>query len=174
MDLGAYAQIADIQKIAEANGINVPRLRGYRLMANEQEVNIEDWERKAVQEVYRRGCCSIPRFTPDSCIYEYSSETDRIGRKFIDKDGEFRWSLLHGKRRKNMKFAVKKMRRAVHSQADAWNRYAGQPDVLYIHARIGGKNWHAYGGEKLRRQPWFIEKVDDWFDETYCDIYARI
>ena len=23
-------------------------------------------------------------------------------------------------------------------------------------------------------KPWFIEKVDDYFDSTYCDIYVRI
>jgi len=31
MDLGAYVQIEDLDKIAKENGIVVPRLRGYRL-----------------------------------------------------------------------------------------------------------------------------------------------
>ena len=36
MDLGAYAQIDDLDKIARKNGIEVPRLRGYRLMKDEE------------------------------------------------------------------------------------------------------------------------------------------
>ena len=42
MDLGAYAQIKDIEKIAKENGIVVPRLRGYRLMKNEEQINYLD------------------------------------------------------------------------------------------------------------------------------------
>ena len=48
------------------------------------------------------------------------------------------------------------------------------PNVLYIHARIGGRNWETYGGKDLEKQPWFLEKVNDHFDGTYCDIYAKI
>ena len=36
MDLGAYAQIDDLSEIARRNGIEVPRLRGYRLMKDER------------------------------------------------------------------------------------------------------------------------------------------
>ena len=43
-----------------------------------------------------------------------------------------------------------------------------------IHARIGGPNWEYYGGPLLKLEPWFLERVDDGFDNTYCDIYARI
>ena len=39
MDLFAYAQIGDLEKIAKANGIEVPRLRGYRLMSDETPVS---------------------------------------------------------------------------------------------------------------------------------------
>lgn len=45
-----------------------------------------------------------------------------------------------------------------------------------IHARIGGtsdtSNWVSYGGpDNIATQPWFLEKVDDNWDPTYCDIY---
>ena len=102
MDLGAYLQIESLDVIAKANGIEVPRLRGYRLMSTEKP-------------------CSD------------TSEQYRI-----------------------------------------FNKYVGRDDVLYIHARIGGANWAFYGGGELEKQPWFIEKVDDEYDNTYCDIYARI
>ena len=59
-------------------------------------------------------------------------------------------------------------------QYTVFNRYAGKQGVLYIHARIGGYNWCPYGGKDLAKQDWFIEKVDDAIDSTYCDIYARV
>ena len=42
MDLGAYAQIEDLENIAKDNGIEVPRLRGYRLMKEESKVDYSD------------------------------------------------------------------------------------------------------------------------------------
>lgn len=177
MDLYAYAQIGNLEAIAAANGIDVPRLRGYRLMSEQEPLTTHEMleiERDLVTEVYRRGCCSIPRFDPDSCMSEYSSETRQIEKHYITTDGEFRWELLHGKPRRRMKLAVRKMKKAVRAENEAWNRYAGREDVLYIHTRIGGRNWTEYNGDELRKQPWFLEKVDDAFDETYCSIYARI
>lgn len=69
---------------------------------------------------------------------------------------------------------LKRQKKKVLDQFNTWNKYAGRDNVLYIHARIGGNNWNFYGGFELARQPWFIEKVDDSFDNTYCDIYAKI
>ena len=40
MDLGAYSQIDDLNEIAKENNIEVPRLRGYRLMKNEEYITI--------------------------------------------------------------------------------------------------------------------------------------
>jgi hypothetical protein len=58
-------------------------------------------------------------------------------------------------------------------QWELWNKYAGKDDILYIHARIGSENWSYYGKEVVGK-PWFLEKVDDAYDSTYCDIYAKI
>ena len=38
MDLGAYAQIEDLEKVMEDNGIDIPRLRGLRLMKDETPI----------------------------------------------------------------------------------------------------------------------------------------
>ena len=57
---------------------------------------------------------------------------------------------------------------------DTFNKYAGRKDVLYVHARIGGNNWVFFGGQKVAEHPAFIERVDDWFDSTYCDIYLKV
>lgn len=194
MDLYAYMQIEDLASIAQANGIEVPRLRGYRLMSMESSYSREKIEKIAhTREMYlcERGCYSIPRFRPDSNMTEFSLRTERVKKKYCvqkihteerDDGGEysweetvaFRWDLIHGKNRKEMKFAIKKGRRDVVKQLTVFNKYVGREDVLYIHARIGNGNWLSYGGAEIEKQPWFLEKVDDYFDGTYCDIYALI
>lgn len=194
MDIGAYIQIEDLSKVAKANNIEVPRLRGYRLMVNESPLScneIAESLRSHELGLCERACCSEPRFRPDSNCSEYSSATDRLRKKYCvyetrtgtnHEGGEysykevvgFRWHLIHGKNRKAIKFAIKKGRKAIVKQLQTFNKYAGREDVLYIHARIGGLNWNDHGGPDLERQPWFLEKVDDYFDDTYCDIYAKI
>ena len=42
MDLGAYEQISDLQAVADANGISIHRLRGYRLMVEQEPYSEED------------------------------------------------------------------------------------------------------------------------------------
>lgn len=177
MDLYAYTNIGKLEHLAKLNNIDVPRLRGYRLMSEEEPLTsaeIDDLVAEMVCEVYHRGCCSIPRFCPDSNMSEFSSKTDRISAKYLDVDGKLRWNLIHGKSRKRMKFAVKKIKRAAYKQYNTFSKYAGRNDVLYIHARIGGDNWYDYKGYLLEKEPWFLERVDDCYDETYCDIYAKL
>lgn len=122
MDLLAYTQISDLEEIAKKNNIEVPRLRGYRLMKNESIISETDLEQYLIL---------LP------------NNHTKTKNKLLD-------------------------------QFSVWNKYAGQEGILYIHARIGGNNWKAYGGPELAKQPWFLEKVDDTFDSTYCDIYAKI
>ena len=182
MDFGAYVQIGHLSEIMEANGIKVPRLRGLRLMRYEPFITEEDIQTIVQYEngwIYTKMCCSEPRFHPESNCSEFSPSTDRLRKKYLIKDDEdnvigFRWDLIHGKNKKRLKFALKQAEKRARKQFGVFNKYAGREDVLYIHARIGGGNWVYYGGPELAKQPWFIEKVDDCFDSTYCDIYARI
>lgn len=103
-------------------------------------------------------------------------------RKVIDKDGKeyterishVRWDRIHGKKRKKVKYIIKKKAKRIQAAMEAFNRYAGREDVLYVHARIGGGNWEYYGGPEVAKHPAFLEKVDDWFDRTYCDIYLKV
>lgn len=194
MDLGAYMAINDLCGIAEANGIRVPRLRGYRLMVNEYPVSEADLNGILFgyeMQIYEDACCSVPPLHPNSDTSEFSPRTDRIKKKYLYQremtdtrpDGTeysykntygFHWERLHGKARKRLKLAIKQGEKRVRKQFETFNKYVGRDDVLYIHARIGGPNWFSYDGKDLEKQPWFIEKVDDYFDCTYCDIYARI
>lgn len=184
MDLGAYTQIGDIdiQKIVEDKGISVPRLRGYRLMSEEEPVTeneIADIISNDASWIYEKFVCSSPvRFRPQSHGIEFSATTDRLREKYLIKDDGrvvgIRWNLIHGRNRKELKFALKKSRKRIMDQYSTFNKYAGHSNVLYIHARIGGNNWNYYGGHDIEKQSWFIEKVDDSSDVTYCDIYADI
>ena len=186
MDLAAYMQIDDLGKIAKDNNIEVPRLRGYRLMKDEKPVSTEEMNEtmKACEvRVCEDLCCADPFWKRDAVCHEYSSRTDYLRKHYlissVDEKGYtdyigIRWDRNHGWKRKVLKFEIKKKKRRIQKQCDMWNKYVGKENVLYIHSRIGGGNWNYYGGNELAKQPWFLDKVDDYFDETYCDIYALI
>lgn len=186
MDLYAYTQIEDLDQIAKDNGIEVPRLRGYRLMKDEKPISkeeiiaaLKDCEVDAVDSL----CCAEPFWNPYSWCFVSSPRTrqkkDYYLTKVKNKRGyehyvAVRWDRIHGKKRKILKLKIKQKRRRVLEQYNMWNKYVGREDVLYIHARIGGANWDYFHGNELKKQPWFLDKVDDSFDRTYCDIYAKI
>ena len=180
MDLYAYAQIDELEEIMKANNIEVPRLRGLRLMSKETpEYNyvpnnlefdvLKDWVasdfgRDKVFQVY------------SSWARELTERLSHVSK--IDDDGDevrkINWNMLGRKDKKYLKLEIKHRIKEYRKQFETFNKYCGRDDVLYIHARIGGGNWSYYDGPELSKQPWFIEKVDDAFDSTYCDIYAKI
>ena len=45
MDIGAYARIDDLSNILASAGVDIPRLRGLRLMATEEKISEEDKEK---------------------------------------------------------------------------------------------------------------------------------
>ena len=85
-----------------------------------------------------------------------------------------RWDRIHGWKRKVLKTEIHNNIRKFERYVATWNKYCGCKGIIRIHARIGGGNWIYYDGPELSRHIWFIEKVDDYFDSTYCDIYVRI
>ncbi len=174
MDLLAYAQIDELDKIAQDNGIEVPRLRGYRLMKDEEPVNIKEElnELNIALDCAKELCTAIPFWSSKTNEHEFSSWTDFVKEYYIDED-RIRWERIHGWKRKTLKTYIHNSEKRYKTQFETFNKYAGREDVLYIHARIGGGNWPYYYKEVVGK-PWFIEKVDDAFDSTYCDIYAKI
>lgn len=185
MDLGAYTQIDYLDALVKANGIDIPRLRGHRLMSEEEPVSQEEikalFKYCAIQAV-KDLCESDPFWDAKSFISDYDSRTKRLCKYYLvkDKDGRYvdiRWDRIHGWKRKILKFEIKKDKRSIQKQYDMWNKYAGQEGVLYIHSRMGGNNWKYWDTEKKRKlmsQPWFLDRVDDHWDSTYCDFYARV
>jgi len=189
MDLLAYSQIEDLEQIAKNNGIEIPRLRGYRLMKNEEPVSKEEiavMKKNQAVHVAADLCTSNPFWNPNASVHEYSDYTDYIRNRYLvkrenDKGYEYyddiRWDRIHGKKRKILKFAIKKACKEIDAQYEVWNRYAGKENVLYIHSRMGGANWKYWDYNKkkeLLNQPWFLDRVDDCWDSTYCDFYAKI
>ena len=153
MDLYANAQIDNLSGLAEKNGIKVDRLRGYRLMKDEEpwsEEQMKLWLNDIVGDYWwmRSDQCD-----PD--WYDHKAKDYRNGFRLpVIPKGMFKEiALLKGR------FA---------NQSRLWNKYAGQEDVLYIHSRMG----YDYIG--LKNEPWFLDACLDSFDPTYCDIYAKI
>lgn len=175
MDLGAYAQIDNLGELAEKNGIYIPRLRGYRLMSEEKPLTKEDKEHW-INSLYLIKCEYILRrrwVRPGVYVHEYDYFVNKRVDRIIKDDG-IDWSQVHGKLRKKFKYERKRAEKLCEKQISTFNKYAGRNDILMIHARIGGNNWLYYDGPEIEKQSWFLEKVDDCFDNTYCDIYAKL
>lgn len=183
MNLAAYSQIEDLTPVLQSTGIEIPRLRGLGLMKNEEPVSKTDLDKilhsmeiLAVQNL----CESFPAWNFYSCCSEYCPATDRRLKKYmiLDKDGDpigIRWNRIHGKKRKTAKYAIKQYKKNVIENIKVFNKYAGRDDILFVHARIGGDNWTYFNGPSIvASHPAFLEKVDDYFDSTYCDIYLKI
>lgn len=187
MDLHAYAQMQALDSLVKANGIYVPRCRGYRLMKDEEPVSQEKIDEmirdQALQEA--ENIILIEDFPVcQSCWREFGPMTDRRKRRYLVMEKKengwespvaIRWDRLHGKVRKRLKFAIKRAAKRVRAQYNLWNQYAGREDVLYVHARLGSTSWTDEETKaSVTRQPWCLAKVDDYWDTSYCDIYATI
>jgi hypothetical protein len=141
MDLYAYGQIDDLKKYLEENNIDIPRLRGLRLMKDETPIGEEKIKEDA-EKTFLYWFCQCRK------------------KKIED---------VHGKARKKYKLYLKQFKK----QYDMFNKYVGK-NVLYVHARVGGANWDFFGMDKITKHPLYLERVDDYLDSTYCDIYFKL
>ncbi len=127
MDLGAYQQIEDFAQIAKENGIEIPRLRGYRLMKNEPPIpkdEIEKWKKECEISVVEDLCEASPFWSSHPNLYESSTYTDCLKDFFLVKNPNekergyekyirIRWDRIHGWKRKILKFEIKKQKRRI-------------------------------------------------------------
>ena len=183
MDLKAYVQIEAYENLLKQNNIRIPRLRGIDLCIDMKPWTEEECRREKnsiSNRTCENLCTSKPFWTNYSGCYEFSDWTDLLREYYMVKSGEsffyddIRWDRIHGWKRKVLKTEIHKNIINFERYFATWNKYCGCNDVIRIHSRIGGGHWIYYGGPELSRQSWFIEKVDDYFDSTYCDIYVRI
>ena len=187
MDLAAYMQIDRLEAIAKANDIDIPRLRGYRLMSEVRPVSSDEFAQLFLScelEVIEELCIADPFW---SSVFKCSNQnyrTEKAKKRYIkhsfDEDGNrvsiaIRWDRIHGWKRRVLKQEIKKLKKKAIAQYSLWNQYAGKENVLYIHARIGGKNWdNLPDRSRLLKAPWFLDRIDDCWDNTYCDFYAKL
>ena len=82
--------------------------------------------------------------------------------------------IIEMKINKEKRQYLKKELRYEKHQLAVWNKYTGQKNVLYIHARLGTSNWSNTTWEDFRTSSWFLDGCDDASDRSYCDIYAKI
>lgn len=191
MDLGAYQNIEALDRLAKDNGIDIPRCRGYRLMKDEAVVTqAEIDELKMINAIYITELlidsdpfwCASDDYADIGiricAYYRHGKGYFLIPNKDKNDMGEYsgiRWDRIHGWKRRILKFKIKQDNRKIQKQFDTWNKYAGREDVLYIHSRMGGYNWETYPKKKeLMSKPWFLDRVEDGIDSTYCDFYAKI
>lgn len=175
MDLGAYAKIEELEDYLKKFNIEVPRLRGLRLMKEEKKVNIEEHLKGHLLRSAKRMLTADD--WRDPCCHTYPTPPNKLKCLILDKDGEvigINWNNIHGKKRKSLKFYLKKEKKNFIKQYELFNKYCGNENVLYVHARIGGCNWEWYDGEELAKHPRYLEHCDDSFDCTYCDLYFDI
>lgn len=174
MDLYAYTQIEKLQPILKNQNINVPRLRGLRLMNEEENVSQEEINESINNTVLSIVTHIIEQNSLTSwCSWKDNTRNDILIRN-KDKDViGCRWNKIHGKKRKWIKFEIKKTKKNFQKQYDLFNSFVGK-DILYVHTRIGGNNWSFYKGDQLTKHPDYLAHCDDAYDNTYCDLYFKI
>jgi hypothetical protein len=172
----------EMQKLTELmnkNNIVTPRFRCCGLMSNAERISIDDDKENISISSVIDLCESEPFWTPNTGTHVWDWKTDSLKKYYLIGSKEqfsysgIRWDRIHGWKRKVLKTYIHNEITRRQKEIDTWNKYVGRRDVLYIRARIGGGNWPYYYREVVD-QPWFLEKVDDSFDSTYCSIYAKI
>lgn len=174
MDLYAYSQIESLKEILTKQNIEVPRLRGLRLM-NEEEIVSQEEINKMIDNTI---LCVVERIVEQNSLFIWSSTRDDTRNDILirNEDREvigYHWDKIHGKKRKRIKYEIKKIKKEFQKQYDLFNSFVGK-DVLYVHARLGGGNWNYFQGYKLTKHPDYLNHCDDSWDSTYCDIYFKV
>jgi len=89
MDLGAFVQIEVLDNQAKKNGIEIPRLRGYRLMADESKITpceIKQRMNEMAVTVCEQLCTAEPFWTSRCDFRVYNSWTDRLRDYYLIRD----------------------------------------------------------------------------------------
>lgn len=84
MDLYAYSQIDKLDELVKANGIDIPRLRGYRLMSGMTPFTEEEIEAKARMSYRETKQLYTPK--PHFRIIGYNNRRKIKGRSKAEQD----------------------------------------------------------------------------------------
>ena len=131
MDLFAYSQIENLESYLKNNNIEIARLRGLRLMKDEETVNKKD-----ISEIIKEAKVDyLVNWLQQHDDYCWSSDkADKKHKAFIYGINEYGkkevvdydFSKVHGKDRKHIKYRWKKIEKAYTTQYDLFNEYVGQ------------------------------------------------
>lgn len=80
MDIGAYAKINDLSTILASTGVNIPRLRGLRLMAMEERITEEE-----IKEMTASAEVDAVERVDDWCDSTYCDIYLKIDEKIVEK-----------------------------------------------------------------------------------------
>lgn len=175
MDLYAFSQIENLQELLEKMNIEIPRLRGLRLMKVEEPITDEELKKNLNEVLIEHAEYILTSDYFDTGWMSHTYPTPPNKKKYIiyDKDDNvvaIRWDKLHGKKRKQLKYMLKQYQKGYYEQMKLFSSFCGK-DVLYVHARIGSDNWEYYECDYITKYPQYITRCDDFYDGTYCDIY---
>lgn len=174
MDLYAFSKIDDYATLLKENGIDICRLRGIRCMGDEEPQD-EESTKRYISEKSLDIVRDIARKTGNSrwfipLCWSHDCKTDKRVYKWT-KDGFIHWEHINGRRRKAIKYLIKKAKRNVKTFDELFNKYVGRADVFMVHTKTGSDSWvhFDYTGE-----PWCLGQVDDLWDETYQYVFVKV
>lgn len=170
MDIGAYRRIEELQHLLGENGIVIDRLRGLRLMKDEQIITEEDFKERIENDKLEILVNWLQQHS-DTCWSSDHANDDHEAFIWDEKHEQvigYDFNKVHGADRAAIKYRWEKNEKAVRKQFDMFNEFVGK-NVLYVHARQGGGNRKSYPIDTTH--PMYLCDVDDAFDSTYCDIY---
>lgn len=161
--------------------LQIPRLRGLSLMKYDQPLTKEkelEYIRLLEASTVRELLEDSPRWKlrPNPCELDAYWVSWKVYNKYLkitDSHAEYvKWENLHGKKKNQAKYWIKKNKKAYYAQYDLYNKYAGRPDVLCVSSRIGS-TWEESGGREIENHPAFLGEAVSWFDPTFCEIYLK-
>ena len=136
MDIGAYARIDDLSKILASTGVDIPRLRGLRLMATEEKISEEEIKEMtasadvdAVEDLVR----SCPPWSVGSDCHSYCWRTDKNLKRFLvytkdesgyDRPTAVRWEKSTAKEERKLSYLP---RRRPNASENLWIRSINMP-----------------------------------------------
>ena len=100
MDIGAYARIDDLSNILASAGVDIPRLRGLRLMATEEKIS---------EEEIKEMTASADVDAVEEVLKNYDGYIDNLSRrKMYDEYGQIHYCVDETlKRRLQTKLLIK-------------------------------------------------------------------
>lgn len=108
-------------------------------------------------------------------IKKYTCWVDRVmSNGEIIPDSDVNWDVLHGEKRKKVKFLSKRIKKHIIKWINLFNTYAGREDVLCVTCKADGENWKELGGLEAEQHPEFLARISDALSKGYSTVYLKL